>query len=71
MPRDFWKTPGGKAEAAAESKKGVVAFQSLRDQRRDDAIALYDDGKGLDVNAIAKKLRCHPRTVKRYLHDAK
>ena len=69
MPRLVWTTDKGKSEAIAESKKGVKAFQHLRDQRRDDAIALYDDGKGLDVNAIAKKLRCHRRTVKRYLKN--
>ena len=67
MARDVWKTPGGKEEATTESAKGVAAFQRLRDQRRDDAIALYDDGKGLDENAIAKELSISRRTVTRYL----
>ena len=66
MARSVWRTPEGKAEATAESAKGVAAFQRQRDERKAEAIAL--DASGLDVNAIAKKLRCHRRTVKRYLN---
>ena len=50
----------GKAEAAAEGAKGNAVIQRKRDHRKADAIALYDDGKGLDVNQIAKKLKMQP-----------
>ena len=65
MPRDFWKTSGGKTEAAAESAKGVAAFQLQRDERKAEAIALH--AGGLDANKIAKELGISRRTVKRYL----
>ena len=67
MPRDWWQTAEGKAEAAAEGAKGNAVIQRKRDHRKSDAIALYDDGKGLDANQIAKKLKCSRRTVNRYL----
>ena len=67
MPRANWKTPEGKTEATIEGAKGNAVIQRNRDQRRAKAIDLYDDGKGLDVNEIAKKLKCSRRTVKRYL----
>ena len=65
MARDVWRTPEGKAEATAESAKGVAAFQRQRDERKAQAIAL--DASGLDANAIAKELGLSRRTVKRYL----
>ena len=67
MARDVWKTPGGKAEATAESAKGVAAFQRQRDQRKAEAIALHD--RGLDAKEIAKELGISRRTVNRYLLD--
>ena len=66
MARDIWRTSEGKAEATAESAKGVAAFQRQRDERKAEAIALHD--RGLDANAIAKELGLSRRTVKRYLH---
>ena len=65
MPRDIWRTPGGKSEATAESAKGVLAFQRQRDERKAQAIALR--GNGLDANAIAKELGISRRSVMRYL----
>ena len=66
MARDIWRTSEGKAEATAESAKGVAAFQRQRDERKAEAIAL--DARGLDANAIAEELGLSRRTVKRYLH---
>ena len=34
MPRDNWRSAEGKAEAKAESAKGVAAFQRQRDERK-------------------------------------
>ena len=65
MARDIWRTSEGKAEATAESAKGVAAFQRQRDERKAEAIALH--ASGLDANKIAKKLGISRRTVKRYL----
>ena len=67
MPRDVWKTPQGTSEAKAESAKGVAEFQRQRDERKAEAIALYDSGKGLNPNEIAAKLGCSRRSVMRYL----
>ena len=67
MARDIWRTSEGKTEAAAESAKGVAAFQRQRDERKAEAIALYDSGKGLNPNEIAAKLGCSRRSVMRYL----
>ena len=47
MARDIWRTSEGKAEATAESAKGVAAFQRQRDERKAEAIAL--DASGLDA----------------------
>ena len=69
MPRKDWQTAEGKAEAAAEGAKGNAVIQQKRDKRRTRAIKLH--ARGLDVNQIAKKLRCSRRTVKRYLPHAR
>ena len=66
MPRDIWRTEEGKAEATAESAKGVAAFQRQRDERKAEAIALHDSG--LDANEIAKQLGISQRSVDRYIH---
>ena len=67
MARDVWRTPEGKAEAIAESAKGVAAFQRLRDQRKAEAIAKSEAGKS--VNEIAEELGISRRSVKRYLKN--
>ena len=43
----------------------IAALKQKTDNRKAEAIALYDSG--LDVNAIAKALGISRRTVKRYL----
>ena len=67
MARDVWKTPVGKAEATAESAKGVAAFQRLRDQRKAEAIAKSEAGES--VNQIAKDMGISRRSVNRYLKN--
>ena len=67
MARYVWRKPEGKAEAIAESAKGVAAFQRQRDARKAKAIALYDSG--LDANEIASLLSISRRTANRYLES--
>ena len=47
----------------------IAALKQKTDNRKAEAIALYDCGKGLDANAIAKQLGISRRTVKRYLKN--
>ena len=49
----------------------IAALKQKTDNRKAEAIALYDSGKGLDPNAIAKQLGISRRTVRRYLSHAK
>ena len=64
--------PYAELERRGEHPNGTAYLQVrisrlLKLQLKADAIALYDDGKGLDANQIAKKLKCSRRTVNRYL----
>ena len=65
MPRLFWLTEDGKAEAAAECEKAVASIQRKRDSRKKQAIELHDSG--LTVNEIKTEMGLSRRTVKRYL----
>ena len=67
MARYVWITPEGKAEARAESAKGVEAFQRQRDKRKAEARRLHETG--LDVTEIAKRLKRDRRTIKTYLES--
>ena len=51
------------------SLMAIAALKKKTDNRKRQAIEL--DKTGLDVNQIAKKLRCSRRTVKRYLPHAR
>ena len=67
MARDIWRTPEGKAEAIAESAKGVAAFQRQRDERKAEAIAKSEAGDS--VNQIASDMGISRRSVNRYLKN--
>ena len=47
----------------------IAALKEKTDNRKAKAIELYNSGKGLRLEAIAKQLGTSTRTVRRYLPD--